>query len=150
MINELFDYVQAGASLDEVLKMQQILQQYKEEVHIRIAKWHELVPEDGSWNKPSKTIWLRCKTLRAIVTWFLQQGYIIEPPVLLDDNVIWKIVKNRKVILAKNSLDIVIDKAILSQDEGQLRWKNNYFFVEGLPCPDKLPEHISRWSYTHD
>lgn len=120
-LDALSDYLNSGATLDDVRSMIEMLQNYQEEIHASIDEWYELIPYDGWAYKEVHN------QLKTIVTWLRKMGYNIARPALYDgDNAYWIV--------------------SLGEEDGALYWKGNpaRYSIEGLPRPEESPNDARR------
>lgn len=141
-LDQMSNYLNSGATLDDVRSMIEMLQGYQEEIVSSIADWQDLIPthpEDGKTFQPGVTPYhwgdrARRKNLKAIGTWLMRLGYAVRWPRLSDDldTSIWEVVRNEQV--------------------GRLHWECDRYFIEGIAKPaesdndaDRFPECLSCW-----
>lgn len=90
-LEQLSNFINSGATLDDTLSMIEMLKVYKNEIEEGIASWQELIPEvvgDRASLNDSPYNWgdrARRKQLGAIVRFLREQGYVPQPPTIQDD-----------------------------------------------------------------
>lgn len=136
-LDQMSAYLNAGAPLDDVISMIEMLQIHKEEILAGIADWQDLIPELPEDPQAADDLrgyggmqwgdWAQHKDLKTIVTWLMRLGYVVRRGMLRDngDTCIWEIVKSEQV--------------------GRLHWECDRFFIEGLLKPEPSPNDADRF-----
>lgn len=127
-LDQFSTYLSAGATLDDIRSMMEMLRNHEEEILSNIAEWYDLIP-DASWGDRA-----RHKDFKTIVSWLYRMGYVLRLPTLgtNKDDAMWQLVRNEQI--------------------GRLHWECDRFFIEGLPKPEesdndanRVPECLSCW-----
>lgn len=103
-LDQLSEYLNSGATLNDTISMIEMLKEYKEEIETGIAEWHDLIPEVPADNVKassfSESPWhwgdrARRKQLHAIVIFLRRQGFVPNLPKLAadGDSCVWEVVK---------------------------------------------------------
>jgi hypothetical protein len=119
--DQMSDYLNSGARLDDVISMIEMMIEYKEEILTGIYEWHDLIPEAIAWNDQT-----RRKQLKTIVTWLLRHGYVVRWA-RLDadgDRATWEIVRDEQL--------------------GHLTW-DGAFKVSGIDKVEESPNEAFRF-----
>lgn len=125
-LDQMSNYLNSGATLDDVRSMIEMLQIYQEEIVNGIAEWQDFIPVlkgDQVWGDRA-----RHTNLKAIVGGLLRLGYALRWPRLNDDGdtCIWELVRDEQV--------------------GRLHWEGDRFFIEGIAKPPESDNDADRFS----
>lgn len=132
-LDRLSEYLKAGATLDDVSSMIEMLRSYEEGIKTGIELWREYLPSIWDYkgnNDPHKQF-------KKIVIWLRRLGYVLSYPQKFNGtNCIW--IKDD----GKNCFWVVSKGG----DHGRLYWTadDRRFSMEGLPQPEESPNDANR------